>query len=298
MNLYRYDVDSGEVTALTSYDDYDVKYPSDGPGAIVYQYGERLWLLDLGTGATKVVDVRLGSDRVPVRPVLEGIGSHHGSFRVMTDGETLLLEARGEILAIPSDKTAEATNLTRTSGSREKDGVPSPDGEWIALNSDRSGSEELWLAPADGEGAWRQVTDDGVFNLQPVWSPDSAKLLWSDKEMRLNLFDLASGEIEVVAQGEVDDAWERWGIQDYVWSPDGRWIAYSKMEASLYEAIFIYSMENGKTHRITDHIYQDWSPASRPTAAISFSSPTGASTRSWVLSIRITSSSTWRCPMS
>ncbi len=261
LNLYRQDVGSGEVTALTSYNDYDVKYPSDGPGAIVYQYGEQLWLLDLATGATRLVDIRLGSDRVPLRPVLEGIGSHHGSFRVMADGETLLLEARGEILAVPSDEAEEARNLTRSSKSREKDGVPSPDGEWIALNSDSSGQEELWLTSADGKKEWRQVTDDGVFNLQPVWSPDSSKLLWSDKEMRLNMVDLASGEIEVVAQGEVDDAWERWGIQDYVWSPDGRWIAYSKMEASLYEAIFVYSIDSGKTHRITDHIYQDWSPS-------------------------------------
>ncbi len=260
LNLHRYDVGSGEVTALTSYDDFDVKYPSDGPGTIVYQYGERLWLLDIESGSTRVLDIRLGSDRVPVRPGLEEIGSHHGSFRVMADGETLLLEARGEILAIPSDD-AEATNLTRTSGSREKDGVPSPDGEWIALNSDLSGAEELWLMPADGEGAWRQITTDGVFNLQPVWSPDGTQLLWSDKEMRLNLLTLDGGEISVIAQGEVDDAWERWGIQDYVWSPDGRWIAYSKMEASLYEAIFVYSVESGETNRITDHIYQDWSPA-------------------------------------
>jgi tricorn protease len=260
MNLYRLDVGSGSVTALTGYDDFDVKYPSDGPGTIVYQYGERLWLLDLASAETRVIDVRLGSDRVPLRPVLEDIGSHHGSFRVMPDGETLLLEARGEILTIPSDE-GEAKNLTRSSGSREKDGVPSPDGEWIALNSDRSGQEELWLVPADGEGEWRRVTDDGVFNLQPVWSPDSTRVLWSDKEMRLNLFELESGTIEVLDRGEVDDAWERWGIQDYVWSPDGRWIAYTKMEISLYEAIFLYSVETGEVHRVTDHVYQDWSPS-------------------------------------
>jgi tricorn protease len=260
LNLHRYEVATGEITALTSSDEYDVKYPSDGPGAIVYQNGERLWLLDLETGESSVVDVRLGSDRVPVRPALEGIGSHHGSFRVMPDGETLLLEARGEILAIPSDD-GEATNPTGTSGSREKDGVPSPDGRWIALNSDRGGQEDLWLVPADGDGDWRRLTDDGVFNLQPAWSPDGEHLVWSDKEMRLNLVALDTGEITVVDQSEVDDAWLRWGIQDYVWSPDGRWIAYSKMEASLYEAIFIYSMDSGETHRVTDHVYQDWSPA-------------------------------------
>jgi len=260
LNLYRYDVASGEITALTSSTDFDVKYPSDGPGAIVYQYAERLWLFDLATSEPRAIDIRIGSDRVPVRPALETIGSNHGSFRVMPDGETLLLEARGEILAIPSDD-GEAVNLTRTSGSREKDGVPSPDGEWIALNSDRSGQEDLWLVPADGRGEWRRLTNDGVFNLQPLWSPDSRFVIWSDKELRLNLLEVSSGEITVVDRGEVDDAWERWGIQDYVWSPDGRWIAYTKMERSLNDAIFVYSVEDGEIHRITDHRYQDWSPS-------------------------------------
>lgn len=68
-------------------------------------------------------------------------------------------------------------------------------------------------------------------------------------------------EITVVDRGEVDDAWERWGIQDYAWSPDGRFIAYTKMERSLNDAIFVYSVERVEIHRITDHRYQDWSPA-------------------------------------
>lgn len=260
LNLYRYDLATAEVTALTDSTDFDVKYPSDGPGAIVYQLGERLWLLDLASGDAQVVDVRIGSDRVPVRPALEEIGTNHGSFRVMPDGETLLLEARGEILAVPAAE-GEPRNLTQSSGSREKDGVPSPDGEWIVVTSDRGGADDLWLVPADGDGDWRRLTDDGVFKLQPTWSPDGTRLLWSDKMMRLNLLDVESGETTVIAQGEVDDAWERWGIQDYVWSPDSRWIAYTEMELSLTEAIFVYDTRNGETHRLTDHRYQDWSPA-------------------------------------
>jgi len=258
LNLYRYDVPTGAVTAVTTYDDYDVKYPSMGPGAIVYQYRESLHVLDLGSGQSRAVDVRLGSDRVPVRASYEDAGRHLGSFRVSPDGEKLLLEARGEILSIPAED-GEAENLTRSSGSREKNAVWSPDGTRVALVSDRGGEEAVWLV--DDTGEWRKLTETSPFLLPLTWSPDGKYLLFSDNQMRLNLVDVAGGTLTVVDRGEVDDAWERWGIQDYVWSPDSRFIAYTKMEPSLYESIFIHAMGDSKIHRVTDAVTNDWSPS-------------------------------------
>jgi len=63
LNLYRYDVQTGKTTALTSYKDYDVKYPSSGPGAIVYQYARRCTCSTSRGSASKKVDVEIPTDR-------------------------------------------------------------------------------------------------------------------------------------------------------------------------------------------------------------------------------------------
>ena len=266
MNLYRYDVGTGTTEALTDYDEYDVKYPSLGPNKIVFQNAESLFLLDLATKQVKPVPVQIHSDRVPVRAEYVSAGSHTGGFRLSPEGDRLLLEARGEVLSVPVEEDAgEVINLTGKSGSREKDPIWSPDGKSVALISDATGAEELYLVDPEGRKPWRQITHDGSgFRMQPVWSPDSRYLLYSDKTMRLNLLDVTAGKVTLVDQGEYDDAWERWGIQDYVFSPDSRFVAYSKMERTMNEALFLYSIDGGKRTRLTGEMTEDWSPSFDP----------------------------------
>lgn len=264
LNLYHYNTKTGEVRPLTHYKDYDVKYPSIGPGAVIYQYGEVLHLLDLKSGKARALDIRIPSDLSLMRPKYVDVGKNHGSFRLSPTGKRMLLETRGEIINVPVEKGS-PVNLTRSSASREKNAAWSPDGRWIAFISDRTGEEELYLIDQKGANEWKPLTTGGLgFRMQPVWSPDSKYLLYHDKFMRLNLVDAETGGITVIDQGEYDDAWERWGIQDYVWSPCSRWVAYSKQEQSLNESIFLYSLDTGEITRVTDYMTTDWSPSFSP----------------------------------
>ncbi len=261
LNLYKQNVATKEITALTSYPDFDVKYPSIGTGKIVYQYAESLHLLDIQTGEFRKVEINIPSDLVKMRPAYVSPTDHVGSFGLSPSGTRLLIETRGEIVNVPVDK-GEPINLTRASGSREKNAAWSPNGRWVAFVSDRTGEEALYLVDQKGAKPTRRLTEGGKgFLMQPVWSPDSKSLLHSDKFMKLNLVDAATGDATVVDGGEYDDAWERWGIQDYVWSPDSRWIAYTKMEANLHESIFLYSLDSKKTQRVTDNAWNDFSPS-------------------------------------
>jgi len=264
LNIYKYDVGSGQVTRLTHYKDYDVKYPSIGPNHIVYQYAETLHLLDLNSGQTRMVPVQIPTDLIRMRPELAEVAPSSGSFGLSPSGVRMLLEARGEILNLPV-KDGDPINLTDAPGSREKNAAWSPDGRWIAFLSDKTGEEEVYLVDQKGEGGWKQLTRGGLgFRMHLVWSPDSRWLLFADKFMKLNLVSVESGEITVIDQADYDDAWERWGIQDYVWSPCSRWIAYTKMEQSLYDAIFLYSLEQKKSFRLTGDTTEDWSPSFSP----------------------------------
>ena len=264
LNLHRYDIHTQKVSALTDYDDYDVKYPSIGDKAIVFQYGEMLYLLDLATGAITRVDVRIASDRVRMRAELMEVSPTTGSFALSPTGKRALLEARGEIINFPVED-GEPINLTRTTESREKNAAWSPNGKWVAFISDRTGEEEVYLVGQDGKEKARQLTSGGFgFRMPLKWSPDSNHIIFSDKFMRLNLVDVDTGTLRVVDAADYDDAWERWGIQDYSWSPDSKWIAYTKMEQSMNEAIFLYSIDRREAFRVTDEMYEDFSPSFDP----------------------------------
>jgi tricorn protease len=247
----------------THYADYDVKYPSSGAGRIVFQYQEQLHVLEVASGEVVPVQVDLRSDRVQMRPELVEISPRKGAFGLNPDGDTVFLEARGELVSVPVGE-GPWKNLTRTSSSREKDSAWSPDGESIVFVSDRTGNEQLYVMPAGG-GEWRQLTDDtfGMI-LPPVWSPDSNWILFGDKFMRLNLLEVKTGALKVIDQGEYDDAWERWGILDYVWSPDSRWVAYTKNTGNMHEIITLYDREMGTLTQVTDTMFSSWSPSFDP----------------------------------
>jgi dipeptidyl aminopeptidase/acylaminoacyl peptidase len=51
----------------------------------------------------------------------------------------------------------------------------SPDGKWIAFESNRDGAFQIWLMPAKG-GEARKLTDISTGATQPVWSPDGRQL--------------------------------------------------------------------------------------------------------------------------
>jgi tricorn protease len=264
LNLFKYNAADGVVTALTDYPDYDVKYPSMGDGRIVFQYGEMLHVLDLATGKLAPIPIIVRSDGTRLRPELQAAVPKTGTFRLSPTGKRLVLECRGDIVTVPAEEGA-VRNVTHAPASREKNPAWSPDGASIAFFSDKTGEEELYVADVDGLQPWRQLTHDGDgFRLAPVWSPDSKHLLYSDKYMRLQLVDASSGAVTTVDRGEYDEGWERWGIQDYVWSPDSAWIAYTKEERSLNDCVYLYSIADKKGVRVTDEMVSSWSPSFDP----------------------------------
>jgi tricorn protease len=261
LNIYGYDTETKQTERLTFFTDYDVKYPSIGDGQIVFQYGPGLSVLDLATRQVREVPINIPSDRRHVREELITPAPRSGSFSLSPAGERVLIEARGEILNLPADE-GDPVNITGTSGTRERGAVWAPDGSAIAMISDRTGEQQLYLVDQLGRQDWRQLTDGEYgFILPLVWSPDSKSILFTDKFMRLHLVDVKSGKTTEIAHSDYDDAWERWGIQDYVWSPDSRWVCYTSNGANMNENIYLYDTKTGATRQVTDAMTTDWSPS-------------------------------------
>jgi tricorn protease len=250
VGLFAYDISSRKVAQVERNDGFGLVSASAGPGAIVYERFGSLSLYDLKTGKSKPVEIRLNAALPSVRPRYEKALNYIQDYSLSPTGARAVFEARGEILSAPAEK-GDIRNLTNTPGVMERDPAWSPDGKWIAYFSDESGEYQLHLRDQSGQGEVKKINLGGApsFYYSPLWSPDSKKIAYRDK--RLNVWRL---ELEKGAPVKVDaDTYEDpFVIMTPAWSPDSRWIGYAKQLKSHLRAVFVYSLESGKTTQITD----------------------------------------------
>ncbi|MCK4965852.1 PD40 domain-containing protein, partial [bacterium] len=144
-----------------------------------------------------------------------------------------------------------------TSNIHERNSKWSPDGRWIAYISDASGEDEIYIIPQDGSAPAQQLTSNAeTYKYQLYWSPDSKKIMWADKRLRLRYVDIETKVTKDVIQAE---AWEiEYG--NYAWSPDSRWIAYSKYEVEGMKRVYLYSMDKDESFAVTDGWYSSSDP--------------------------------------
>src|SRR5262249_36720590 len=88
-----------------------------------------------------------------------------------------------------------------------------------------------------------------TYYYEAFWSPDSKKLLWSDRMQRLRYVDVASKAVTEVTHNKEGE------IESYDWSPDSQWIAWSQPEANFQSKVYLYSAASKKSVPITEDWY-------------------------------------------
>lgn len=259
MNLYVYDFSTKRTRQLTEFTEFDIKFPSMGgrPGeeAIVFEYGGWLYRFDLKSEKSARIPIQVREDHAGSRGGLINVSKTIANFEISPDGKRALFGARGEIFTVPA-ANGPTRNLTNTSGVHERNSKWSPDGKWIAFVSDASGEDEIWIMPQDGSGKPTQLTTGGdTYKYEVLWSPDSTKILWSDKKLRLQFVDIVTRRTTLVAQMKV------WETHDFAWSPDSKWIAYGQPELDGMARVYLYSVEQSKSWPVTDKWYASSQPA-------------------------------------
>jgi tricorn protease len=257
LNLYRYTA-NGDPVAVTDHVDFDVLWPSAGPGAIVYENGGYLFRFDPGSGASTQLNIEVRGDRPGLMPRFVEAGNFIESASISPDGKRAVFGARGEAFSVPA-KNGQVRNVTKTAATRETSVSWSPDGRWIAYLSDASGEYELYVTAQDGSGAPRKITSGGdTWLFPPIWSPDSKKLAFGDKKQRLRMVDVKSRKITEVDHSTRND------INDYDWSPDSMHLAYVKNNDANVRNIWIWSMEDQKARQLTSSDTRDTNPVFDP----------------------------------
>ena len=253
VTIFSYDSQSKRVSQVVRNTGLDIKSASAGDGVIVYEQFGSLHTLDLGSGKTKRVSVRVAGDVPSVRPRFVKVAANIRNAALSPSGARAVFEARGEILTVPAEKGS-VRNLTNTSGVAERDPAWSPDGKWIAYFSDEAGEYALHLRPQSGMGDVRKINlgNPPSYHYSPVWSPDSRKIAYTDKRLNLWCVDIERGTPPVRVDTNTYD--NPFRVMDPAWSPDSRFIAYTKQLKNRLGTVFIYSLEENKTRQVTDNM--------------------------------------------
>ena len=255
MNLWVQDVKGGEARQLTFFEDFDIKFPSIGGDHIVFENGGFIYRFDIATEEVNRVPIRIISDNIFSRGGLTQVHEMVQNWGISPDGNRALFGARGDIFTVPASSGI-TRNITQSTGVHDRNPAWSPDGNHIAYISDQTGENEIWMRAQDGSGDAVQLTEDAdTYYYTIQWSPDSERIAWTDKKNRLRFVNTDNKRVTTV------DTAEYWEITNYTWSPDSKWIAYTRPEVEGMQRVWMYSVDSGDSFPVTDKWYASSGPA-------------------------------------
>jgi Tol biopolymer transport system component len=222
MNLWRVAIDEStgrlrgapEPATLPSNNCEYVSFARNGSNLIYGQStrSENIWQVGFDPARGQIIE--------PAVFLTQGL-KRYAFFSLAPDEQSFVYLARGE----PQQDlfTADRTGapMHRLTDDVAQDTVPrwSPDGQWIAFLSDRSGKYEIWKVRPDGSGLAQMTHEPGREVIAPVWSPDGRKLLYQIRNVNSYVIDANRPGAEQTPQSLPGQPPPGFIPRD--WSPDG-----------------------------------------------------------------------------
>ena len=260
-NIWKIAQAGGAPVQVTFHTEDGVQFPSISPDGttIAYENEFDLWTLDIADGKPRRLAIEMAFDpkdnlvtRITARNRADGFAPSH-------EGDYLAVHQRGEIFIVPTDpEYGEKTQVT-SSNWRDQDARISPDGRFVAYVSDETREQEVWIFDRTA-GARRKVSAHASFKDLGMWSPDSKTVPYVAAN-RLFLADAGSGTSTELAHNEAG------GYQLTGFSPDSRWLIYSRRDEDQNADVYVFEVASRTEHNITANPFTDTRGAITPDAA-------------------------------
>jgi len=253
ISLFSYNTKTKQVNKVINNNGFDITSASAGPGGIIYSKFGQLYIYDYATHRSHKIPVTVKGDLPQLRPHFKKVADEIRNYNISPNGVRAVFEAHGDILTVPT-KHGSIDNLTSSPGVEDRDPAWSPDGKSIAYFADKKGEYDLYIKNQEGLGTIRKIKlgQPNAYYYNLKWSPDSKKLTFSDQKLNLWYIDISKSDpkpVKIDTDNYDDNSLHEF---DADWSPDSQWITYTKIMPNFLHSIFIYSLKDHKSQKITD----------------------------------------------
>ncbi len=262
-NIYSCTPRGAKLRRHTHHEKYYVRHPATDGRRIAYHCGADLFVLDPKSDpepddtAAPVAIAHAGS-RVQARRKFVHADEHLTDFELHPRGHLLCVSSRGKCVSF-GNWDGPVHQLSSTPPGRRRLARWLSNGRSLVLVSDASGEERLEVHSQQGRGrarVLRRLDIGRVVELEA--SPVGNRVALANHRNELMLVDLDKAERRVLDKSD-------WGpITGLVWSPDGRFVAYSFAESQHTRAIRLAAVRNGAVKNVTEPVLLDFSPAFDP----------------------------------
>jgi len=250
MNVWAYDTLAKTVRQVTRDTAIDIKWLEGNGKELVYEQNGYLHLLNPATGTSRQLNITVTGDFPWAETRLENVTNSINEASLSPTGKRILLEARGEIFTAPVEN-GDARNLSRSSGVADRRPIWSPDGTQIAWFSDKdSAAYGLYITDQEGTTKPRRIAlGDSKLAWDAIWSPDGKMIAFADNTVQVKVLQLAGGKITTIDTGGTNLDRGNMGLN---WSPDSKWLAYTKSQPNNFRSIMVWSADSKKTRPLSD----------------------------------------------
>jgi len=259
-NIWRVSENGGKADRVTTFKAGDVRWPAisaDGR-VIVFEHDFGIWKLDVNSKRATPIALNIEAETEENLSEFQSFNSEANDYDLAPSSRRIAFSIHGEIFTAPVEE-GDLKQVTE-GPARDRNVSYSPDGKWLSYISDKSGREELYVVPVDGSAPAQPVTDIDALKLGYNWSPDSKELAFTASDNNLRKLTVATKQVSVL------DTSRYGGFGQPVWSPDGKWIAYSKADAARTADIYLIaaSGQEKEPHKVTFDAYSDGNPQFGP----------------------------------
>jgi tricorn protease len=274
-NLFRLDLPDRRLTQLTRHSGADVRSPRvSGNGRLVtYELWESLYTVPAdGSGEPVTLVLDMPADALQPSVERKTYTADAEEIVASPDGKQVALVVAGDVFVVArrgkdvASIAASPTVRVTETPAREQDLTWSPDGKQLVYASDRYGQLDLVSARPAGrdDGSFSRsvsfvetrLTDSAQDESLPRFSPDGKSLAYARGRGGLVVAKADGSEARVL--------FEHWSPVAFAWSPDSRWLAFSREDQAANSEVFVIPAAGGQAVNVSQHPGVDVDPAWSP----------------------------------